>query len=28
VFVNKVLRRILGPERDEIRGDWRRMHDK
>jgi hypothetical protein len=28
VFVNKVLRRILGPEKNEIRGDMRRMHDK
>jgi len=28
VFVNKVLRRILGPKRDEVTGDWRRMHDK
>jgi len=24
----KVLRRILGPEKNEIRGDMRRMHDK
>jgi hypothetical protein len=28
VFVNRVLRRILGPKRDEIIGDWMRMHNK
>jgi len=25
-FENKVLRRISGPRRDEVTGDWRRMH--
>ena len=24
VFDNKVLRRIFGPRRDEVTGDWRR----
>jgi hypothetical protein len=28
VFVNRVPRRILGPKKDEITGDWRRMHNK
>jgi cell division protein FtsL len=26
VFENRVLRKILGPERDEVRGEWRRLH--
>jgi hypothetical protein len=26
VFENRVLRRIFGPERDEITGGWRRLH--
>jgi hypothetical protein len=28
VFENRVLRRILGPKRDEVRGEWRRLHNK
>jgi hypothetical protein len=28
VFENKVLRRIFGPKRDEVTGDWRRLHNK
>jgi hypothetical protein len=24
VFENRVLRRIFGPKRDEVTGDWRR----
>jgi hypothetical protein len=28
VFVNRVLRRIFGPKRDEVRGEWRRLHNK
>jgi hypothetical protein len=28
VFENRVLRRILGPERDDVTGEWRRLHDK
>ena len=26
VFENMVLRRIFGPKRDEITGEWRRLH--
>jgi hypothetical protein len=28
VFENRVLRRILGPKRDEVTGDWRKLHDE
>ena len=28
MFENKVLRRIFGPRRDEITGEWRRLHNK
>jgi hypothetical protein len=28
VFENKVLRRIFGPKRDKITGEWRRLHSK
>jgi hypothetical protein len=28
VFENKVLRRIFGPKRDEVIGEWRRLHNK
>jgi hypothetical protein len=28
VFENKVLRRIFGPKRDEVKGEWRRLHEK
>jgi hypothetical protein len=28
VFENKVLRRIFGPKRDEVTGEWRKLHDK
>jgi hypothetical protein len=28
VFENRVLRRIFGPERDEVTGEWRRQHNK
>jgi hypothetical protein len=28
VFGNRVLRKIFGPKRDEIRGEWRRLHSK
>jgi hypothetical protein len=28
VFENKVLRRIFGPKRDEVTGDWRRLHKR
>jgi hypothetical protein len=26
VFGNRVLRRIFGPKRDEVRGEWRKLH--
>jgi hypothetical protein len=26
IFENKVLRRIFGPKRDEVTGEWRRLH--
>jgi hypothetical protein len=26
VFENSVLRRIFGPKRDEVTGEWRRLH--
>jgi hypothetical protein len=28
VFGNRVLRRIFGPKRDEVTGEWRRLHNK
>jgi hypothetical protein len=28
VFVNKVLRRIFGPKRDEVTGGWRKLHNE
>jgi len=28
VFMNKVLRRIFGPWRDEVTGEWRRLHNE
>ena len=28
VFEKKVLRRIFGPRRDEVTGEWRRFHNK
>jgi hypothetical protein len=28
VFKNKVLKRIFGPKRDEVTGEWRRLHNK
>jgi hypothetical protein len=27
VFENRVLRRIFGPKRDEVRGEWRKLHN-
>jgi hypothetical protein len=27
VFENRVLRRIFGPKRDEVSGEWRRLHN-
>jgi hypothetical protein len=28
VFGNRVLRRIFGPKRDEVTGDWRKLHNE
>ena len=28
VFQNKMLRRIFGPRRDEVTGDWRSLHNE
>jgi hypothetical protein len=28
LFENRVLRRIFGPKRDEVRGEWRRLHNE
>jgi hypothetical protein len=28
VFQNRVLRRIFGPKRDEVTGDWTKLHNK
>ena len=28
IFENKVLRRIFGSNRDEVTGEWRKLHDK
>jgi hypothetical protein len=28
VFKNRVLRRTFGPKRDEVTGDWRRLHNE
>jgi len=28
VFENRVLRRILGPKRDDVTGEWRKLHNK
>jgi len=27
VFENKILRKIYGPKRDEMTGEWRRLHN-
>jgi hypothetical protein len=28
VFGNRVLRRIFGPKRDEVTGEWRKLHNE
>jgi hypothetical protein len=28
VFENKVLRRIFGPKRDEVTGEWTKLHNE
>jgi hypothetical protein len=27
MFENRVLRRVFGPKRDEVIGEWRKLHD-
>jgi hypothetical protein len=27
VFENRALRKIFGPKRDEVTGEWRRLHN-
>jgi hypothetical protein len=27
VFGNRILRKIFGPKREEVRGDWRKLHN-
>jgi hypothetical protein len=27
IFENRVLRRIFGPRRDEVTGEWRKLHN-
>jgi hypothetical protein len=26
-FENRMLRRVFGPERDEVRGEWRKLYN-
>jgi len=28
MFENRLLRRIFGPKRDEVTGEWRKLHDE
>jgi hypothetical protein len=28
VFESRVLRRIFGPKKDEVRGEWKRLHNE
>ena len=28
VFENRMLRRIFGPRRDEVTGEWRKLHNE
>jgi hypothetical protein len=28
VFENRVLRRIFGPKRDDMMGEWRKLHNE
>jgi hypothetical protein len=27
VFENRVLRRMFGPKRDEVTGEWKKLHN-
>ena len=28
VFENRMIRRVFGPKRDEVTGEWRRLHSE
>ena len=28
VFENMMLRKLFGPKKDEVRGEWRRLHEE
>jgi hypothetical protein len=28
VFENRMMKRIFGPRRDEVTGDWRKLHNE
>jgi hypothetical protein len=28
MFENRILRRIFGPKKDEVTGEWRKLHDE
>jgi uncharacterized membrane protein len=28
VFEKRVLRKIFGPKRDKVKGDWRKLHNE
>jgi hypothetical protein len=28
VFKNRVLRRLFGPKKDEVTGEWRKLHNE
>jgi hypothetical protein len=28
VFENRVLRRLFGPKRDKVTGEWRKLHNE
>jgi hypothetical protein len=28
VFENRIIRRIFGPKRDEVTGEWRKLHNE
>ena len=28
MFENRVLRRVFGPKRDEVTGEWRKVHNE
>jgi hypothetical protein len=28
VFENRVLRRVFGPRRNEVTGEWRKLHEE